>query len=107
MGRMGHSTTRAALIYQHRTDERGRLIAAAMGELVKDELGKPQKTSGTRQQGSIMIAAWATDDHAPDLVFQVGAGEGNRTPTISLGIGTICAVMPCGQGQCLAAGDRS
>jgi integrase len=30
MGRMGHSTTRAALIYQHRTAERDRLIAAAM-----------------------------------------------------------------------------
>jgi hypothetical protein len=36
MGRMGHSTTRAALIYQHRTTEyqhrtteRDRLIAAA------------------------------------------------------------------------------
>jgi hypothetical protein len=30
MGRMGHSTTRAALIYQHRTAERDRLIAAAI-----------------------------------------------------------------------------
>lgn len=47
MGRMGHSTTRAALIYQHRTDERDRLIAAAMGELVRDELDKPRKSSGT------------------------------------------------------------
>ena len=49
MGRMGHSTTRAALIYQHRTDERDRLIAAAMGELVKDELDKLQKPSGTQR----------------------------------------------------------
>lgn len=49
MGRMGHSTTRAALIYQHRTDERDRLIAAAMGELVKDELDKPRKPSGTQR----------------------------------------------------------
>jgi hypothetical protein len=29
MGRMGHSTTRAAVIYQHRTTERDRFIAAA------------------------------------------------------------------------------
>ncbi len=45
MGRMGHSTTRAALIYQHRTTEyqhrtteRDRLIAAAMSALVEADL---------------------------------------------------------------------
>lgn len=38
MGRMGHSTTRAALIYQHRTAERDRLIAAVMSEIVEAEL---------------------------------------------------------------------
>ena len=38
MGRMGHSITRAALIYQHRTTERDRLIAVAMSELVEAEL---------------------------------------------------------------------
>jgi integrase len=37
MGRMGHSTTRAALVYQHRTDERDQLIAA-MSQLVTAEL---------------------------------------------------------------------
>jgi integrase len=42
MGRMGHSTTRAALIYQHRTIERDRLIAAAMSELVRAELAMPR-----------------------------------------------------------------
>jgi integrase len=32
MGRLGHASTRAALIYQHRTQERDRAIAAALGE---------------------------------------------------------------------------
>lgn len=46
MGRMGHSTTRAALIYQHRTTERDRLIAAAMSEIVQSELGEITGSSG-------------------------------------------------------------
>jgi integrase len=47
MGRMGHSTTRAALIYQHRTAERDRLIATVMSELIEAELGTTDKPSGT------------------------------------------------------------
>ncbi|MGO9298673.1 MAG: tyrosine-type recombinase/integrase [Streptosporangiaceae bacterium] len=47
MGRMGHSTTRAALIYQHRTTERDRLIAAAMSQLVISELDTDEGPSGT------------------------------------------------------------
>jgi hypothetical protein len=50
MERMGHSTTRAALIYQHRTSERDKLIADAMGKLAKAEL---------RQRGR----AWARSGH--------------------------------------------
>jgi len=49
MGRMGHSTTRAALIHQHRTTERDRLIAAAMSQLVEAELGEAHSTSGTQR----------------------------------------------------------
>ncbi len=44
---MGHSTTRAALIYQHRTAERDRLIATIMSELIEAELGTTDKPSGT------------------------------------------------------------
>jgi hypothetical protein len=40
MGRMGHSTTRAALIYQHRTSERDRLIAEAVSKLAEQELSR-------------------------------------------------------------------
>jgi hypothetical protein len=47
MDRMGHSTTRAALIYLHRTSERDRAIADAMGELAKTGL-KPASPSGTQ-----------------------------------------------------------
>jgi hypothetical protein len=52
MGRMGHSTTRAALIYQHRTTVRDRLIAAAMSQLVEAELGEVHSTSGTQRARS-------------------------------------------------------
>jgi integrase len=47
MGRMGHSTTRAALIYQHHTAERDRLIAAVMSDIVEAELGTTGRPSGT------------------------------------------------------------
>lgn len=36
MERMGHSSTRAALIYLHATRERDQAIAAGMGKLLKD-----------------------------------------------------------------------
>ncbi len=46
---MGHSTTRAALIYQHRTTERDRLIASVMSEIVETELGTADGPSGTQR----------------------------------------------------------
>jgi len=49
MARMGHSSTRAALIYLHSTDERQREIADALGALAADELMR--KTSGTQADG--------------------------------------------------------
>jgi hypothetical protein len=47
--RLGHSTTRAALIYQHRTSERDKLIADAMGKLAKAELRQRGRPSGTQR----------------------------------------------------------
>jgi hypothetical protein len=38
MDRMGHSSMRAALIYQHRTAQRDRMIASAISERVSSEL---------------------------------------------------------------------
>jgi integrase len=38
MRRLGHSTMQAAMIYQHGSDERDRVIADAMGERIAQEL---------------------------------------------------------------------
>jgi integrase len=48
MARMGHSSTRAAMIYLHSTDERQREIADALNQLARDQLkqAKGKKTSG-------------------------------------------------------------
>jgi integrase len=35
MGRMGHASMRAALIYQHRTAERDRMIADSLDEMIR------------------------------------------------------------------------
>ncbi|MBE1589052.1 tyrosine-type recombinase/integrase [Nonomuraea angiospora] len=45
MTRMGHSSTRAALIYQHSTDERQREVARKLDALARGALAK--KPSGT------------------------------------------------------------
>jgi hypothetical protein len=48
MARMGHSSTRAALIYLHSTDERQREIADALGDLAAGELKrKSRRARGT------------------------------------------------------------
>lgn len=47
MDRMGHSTTRAAPIYQYRTTERDRAIAATIGQLAEVELSQRRSASGT------------------------------------------------------------
>ncbi|KJS58479.1 tyrosine-type recombinase/integrase [Streptomyces rubellomurinus] len=46
MTRMGHSSTRAALIYQHMTSDRDRAIADRMGEAVREALGKQRPAPG-------------------------------------------------------------
>ena len=49
---MGHSTTRAALIYQHTTGERQRAVADAVGTMARTAMneapmGKDHGASGT------------------------------------------------------------
>jgi hypothetical protein len=46
---MGHSSTRAALIYLHATRERDQAIAAGMGKLLSDapKMGTRPNRSGT------------------------------------------------------------
>ena len=47
MDRMGHSSTRAALIYQHSSDERQRKLADAVGEAARAALLNTTTPSGT------------------------------------------------------------
>jgi integrase len=51
MERMGHSSTRAALIYLHATHERDEAIAAGMGKVLKDarKMGRQAGGSGTQR----------------------------------------------------------
>jgi integrase len=55
MARLGHSSVRAAMIYQHATRDRDRAIARALGELVREVRQEPaeapedQKERGERE----------------------------------------------------------
>jgi hypothetical protein len=42
MERMGHSSSRAALIYLHSTNDRQRQLAETVALRVQSELGKPE-----------------------------------------------------------------
>ena len=48
---MGHSTTRAAIVYLHSTDERQRKVADALGDLARAEL-RDDKKRGTARGAS-------------------------------------------------------
>jgi integrase len=53
MDRMGHSTTRAAMVYLHGSDERQQVIADALSKRAARELGRSKtRTSGT-QRGAL------------------------------------------------------
>jgi hypothetical protein len=45
MARMGHASTRAALVYLYDTDDRQRAIAAVISDLARAELGHPNAPS--------------------------------------------------------------
>lgn len=48
MARMGHSSTRAAMIYQHSTDERQREIARKLNDVARGALNEPSGTQRAR-----------------------------------------------------------
>jgi hypothetical protein len=60
MDRMGHSTTRAALIYLHATREQQHAVADAVDKLARESLDSPDKGSSTSQSGTGL--ARAADD---------------------------------------------
>jgi hypothetical protein len=53
MERMGHSSTRAAMIYQHASQERDEAIASALGQAFAKARRKPfsKSPSGTQRAG--------------------------------------------------------
>jgi integrase len=69
MERMGHSSTRAALIYLHATRERDEAIAAGMGKALSDarKAGKRGGRSGTQPETCLLADHSRTADHASDL----------------------------------------
>jgi hypothetical protein len=83
---MGHTSTRAALIYQDATRERDEAIAAAMGEVLASvwRKGTARSRSGTTDGNSFLMAARRLVDTRLDLGLFVRAGEGNRTLMTSL-----------------------
>jgi integrase len=60
MDRMGHSTTRAALIYLHGTREQQQAVADAVGNLARESLNEPGKPSRRSRSGTDL--ALPTDD---------------------------------------------
>jgi hypothetical protein len=97
MARLGHSTPRASLIYQHATERRDRQIAAgidAILEAAKDDSREPaaaivdletSRTNRARQPQGYRKSAprrgcfIGLDQHFPR------ASDGNRTRVLSLG----------------------
>jgi hypothetical protein len=53
MARMGHASTRAALVYLCDTDDRQRAIATVVSDLARPELGQPNAPSeGTTENAT-------------------------------------------------------
>jgi hypothetical protein len=53
IARMGHASTRAALVYLHDTDDRRRAIATVISDLARPELAQPSASSeGTSENAT-------------------------------------------------------
>jgi len=50
MARLGHSSVRAAMLYQPATRDRDRAIAEALGALVREVRHEPTDTPGEQQE---------------------------------------------------------
>ena len=50
MARLGHSSVRAAMMYQHATRDRDRVIAVALGNLIRQAAGEPDQASAGSQR---------------------------------------------------------
>src|ERR1022692_2812735 len=100
MARLGHSSVRAAMIYQHATKDRDQAIAKALGGW-SARSGEPRMSSRNAGSGTHDLSAvWHVcrtncapglcpiklegGGTYPDLPLCDGAGEGNRTLMPSL-----------------------
>jgi hypothetical protein len=54
--RAGHSSTPAALRYQHATQSRGRVLGEALGEMLKPGLTAPKETKNKDQLTSLQFS---------------------------------------------------
>jgi hypothetical protein len=54
MARMGHGSSRAALIYLHSSAERQRTLVNAVGDTVRAELAKSKKRTTAKSSGTQM-----------------------------------------------------
>jgi len=64
MERMGHSSSRAALIYLHSTSDRQRQLAETVAARVQSELGKPDRTE-TNRVARVWHDSESTDGKTP------------------------------------------
>jgi Phage integrase family len=91
MARMGHSSTRAAMIYLHSTDERQRAIADALGDLAAGELARIPKrarpgtdgrtdATGTPPQERFVRTPSTDQKPGPELGEGESGAKGTRTP---------------------------
>ena len=64
MERIGHSTSRAALIYLHSTSDRQRQLAETVAVRVQSELGNPDKTA-TKRVARVWHDGESTDGKTP------------------------------------------
>jgi hypothetical protein len=88
MERMGRSSPRAALIYQHASKDHDEAIAKAVGRCSRpsgsSEPGGRSHAAGTEAPRRVMTMRYAAKRYGPDLRFLIGAGDGNRTRMTSL-----------------------
>jgi hypothetical protein len=92
MARMGHSSTRAALIYQHASRDRERAIGAAISARVEAVRPGPigQRADRARnghegRRGGQGDESAGTRKAPLTWAGALGAGDGNRTRIVSLG----------------------
>ena len=85
MARMGHSSSRAALIYQHATRERDVVIAKALDGMIREVLDREGTRMARRPIRPSPRRVLTTANLRPDQRKQLGAGDGNRTRVLSLG----------------------